>query len=144
MQLARPAQPQESFSTHFLIVKISSFVVFLSWFTTESPQWLIIPKSPSSKSNCHWIPKWNTPLLKLFLVNIFQTKIVCCLIECFYGNVVSPIVLHIDKQCIQYLNILLSPNNIFPIRNSLFFFHQDFYQNINDAWYHGVHEEWKF
>ncbi len=36
-QLARSAQPQEIFSTHFLIVKISSFKVFLSWFTMESP-----------------------------------------------------------------------------------------------------------
>ncbi len=37
MQLARLAQPRENFSTHFLIVKISSFIVFLSWFMAESP-----------------------------------------------------------------------------------------------------------
>ncbi len=92
MQLARLAQPQEKLSTHFLILKISSFVVFLSWFMMESPSWFIIPKTPSSKSIFHWIPKWKTPLVKLFLVNIFQTGIVCCLIECCHGDAVSLIV----------------------------------------------------
>ncbi len=97
MQLARLAQPQEKLSSHYLIVKISSFVVFLIWFTMESPSWLIIPKIPSGKSICHWILKWKPPLLKLFLVNIFQTGIVCFLIECFHGDVVSLIVLHCSQ-----------------------------------------------
>jgi hypothetical protein len=90
-------QAQEKLSTCFLIVKISSFIVFLSWFTMESPSWLIIPKTPSGKSICHLFIKWKTPLLKLFLVYIFQTGIVCCLIECFHGDVVSLIVLHCSQ-----------------------------------------------
>ncbi len=84
-------------STHFLIVNISSFLVFLSLFTMESPSWLIIPKTPSGKSICHWVLKWKTPLLKLFLVNIFQAGIICCWIECFHGDVVSLIVLHCSQ-----------------------------------------------
>jgi hypothetical protein len=97
MRLTSLAQPQEKFSTIFLIIKISSFVVFLSWFMMESPSWLVTPKIPSGKSICHWILKWKKPLLKLFLVKIFQPGIVCCLIECFHGDVVSLIVLHCSQ-----------------------------------------------
>ncbi len=51
---------------HFLFVKRSSWVVFLSWFMMESPSWLTIPKTHSGKSIEHWIQKWNT--LELFVV----------------------------------------------------------------------------
>jgi hypothetical protein len=33
-------------------------------------------------------------VLKLFLFNVFQTGIVCCLIRCFHGNIVLLIVFH--------------------------------------------------
>ncbi len=108
-------------STHFLIVKISSFIVFLSWFTMESPSWLIIPKTPCGKSICHWILKWKTPLLKLFFVNIFQTGIVCCLIECFHGDVVSLIVLH----CSQTIYSIFQTKYFILEYYALFYIHRN-------------------
>ncbi len=137
MQLARLAQPQEKLSTHFLIVKISSFKVFLSWFTMESPSWLIIPKTPSSKSICNWILKWKTPLLNLFLVNIFQTGIVCCLIECFHGDVVSLIVLHCSQTIYSIFWTKYSTFYPLPHRKT----HSKF-SWVDLRW--KVHHDWKF
>ncbi len=43
----------------------------------------------------------------------------------------------------MYQSFLNLTKQYFPLWSSLFNNHQDFYQNINDEWYHGVHEEWK-
>ncbi len=68
-----------------------------------------IPKTHSGKSIDHW--------LILFLFNVFQTGIVCCLIECFHCNVVLFIVFHCNHTIysiyeyfvITYVSIIFKP-----------------------------------
>jgi hypothetical protein len=57
-------------------------------------------------------------VLKLFLFNVFQTGIVCCLIECFHGYVVLLIVFHYNHTIysiykyfvITDVSIIFKPN----------------------------------
>jgi hypothetical protein len=65
------------------------------------------------------------------------TGIVCCLIECFHGNIVLLIIFHynhtIYPKCeyfiITVVSIILNlTKQYFPVWNSLFNKHQDFYR----------------
>jgi hypothetical protein len=106
----------------------------------ESTSWLTIPKTHSGKSIEHRIQKWNTLLLKLFFFNVFQTGIVCCLIQCFHGDIVLLIVFHYNHTIYpksEYFVITVL-SIIFTLWNSLFNKHQDFYQNMLQKHQHAI------
>ncbi len=55
---------------HHEITNMQKQFLFLSWFTMESPSWLMIRKPLSCKIIYHWIPNWNTPLINLCFFSI--------------------------------------------------------------------------
>ncbi len=60
---------------HHEITNMQKQFLFLSWFTMESLSWLIIRKTLSCKIIYHWIPNWNTPLIKLFFSIYFKLEL---------------------------------------------------------------------
>ncbi len=64
----------------------------------------LLPQVSSSPPYLSLNSKMENTIVKSFLINIFQTVIVCCLIECFHGDVVSLIVLHWSQTILNISN----------------------------------------
>jgi hypothetical protein len=76
-QLDTAAWRQRGLSSRLLLVDCCLFL----------PPPLLLPKvSPSPPYLSLDSKMGKNPLLKLFFINIFQTEIICCLIECFHGD----------------------------------------------------------